>query len=173
MGIIIHKSQGLTFDKVVIDAENAFANGQVYVALSRATSLEGLILTSPLNDRFLGPHADLKHWQETKHNEKSLPELFEKARQEYLKQMLFNVFSYEQYLFYFNKLNKEIAEFITEDADRLWLSEFSIKHQSLLATSIKFKQQLHEVWNSNPDYLSNEKLILRVNEGAKYFSEQL
>jgi len=171
--ITIHKSQGLTFDKVVIDAENAFANGQVYVALSRATSLEGLILTSPLNDRFLGPHADLKHWQETKHNEKSLPELFEKARQEYLKQMLFNVFSYEQYLFYFNKLNKEIAEFITEDADRLWLSEFSIKHQSLLATSIKFKQQLHEVWNSNPDYLSNEKLILRVNEGAKYFSEQL
>ncbi|MBK9411964.1 MAG: ATP-binding domain-containing protein [Bacteroidetes bacterium] len=58
--ITIHKSQGLTFDKVVIDAENAFANGQVYVALSRATSLEGLILTSPVNDRFLGPHADLK-----------------------------------------------------------------------------------------------------------------
>lgn len=171
--ITIHKSQGLTFDKVVIDAENAFANGQVYVALSRATSLEGLILTSPVNDRFLGPHADLKHWQETKQDEKSLPALFEKARQEYLKQMLFNVFSYEQYLFYFNRLNKEIAEFITEDNERLWFSEFSIKHQSLLATSIKFKQQLHKLWNSAPEYLSNEKLALRVNEGAKYFLEQL
>jgi len=171
--ITIHKSQGLTFDKVVIDAENAFANGQVYVALSRATSLEGLILTSPVNDRFLGPHADLKNWQETKQDEKSLPVLFEKARQEYLKQMLFNVFSYEQYLFYFNKLNKEIAEFITEDTERLWLSEFSIKHQSLLGTSIKFKQQLHEIWNSDPEYLTNEKLTLRVNEGAKYFLEQL
>jgi len=87
--------------------------------------------------------------------------------------MLFSVFSYEQYLFYFNKLNKEIAEFITDDSLGLWLSEFSIKHQSLLATSIKFKQQLHEIWNSDPEYLTNEKLKLRVNEGAKYFLEQI
>ncbi len=42
--ITIHKSQGLTFDKIIIDAENAFAKGQVYVALSRCTSLEGLVL---------------------------------------------------------------------------------------------------------------------------------
>lgn len=47
--ITIHKSQGLTFDKVVIDAQAAFAHGQVYVALSRCTSLEGLILSSPIN----------------------------------------------------------------------------------------------------------------------------
>jgi len=47
--ITIHKSQGLTFDRVIIDAEAAFAHGQVYVALSRCTSLEGLILSSPIN----------------------------------------------------------------------------------------------------------------------------
>ncbi len=44
--ITIHKSQGLTFDKVVIDAGRAFAPGQVYVALSRCTSLSGIVLKS-------------------------------------------------------------------------------------------------------------------------------
>lgn len=54
--ITIHKSQGLTFDKVVIDAGASFAPGQVYVALSRCTSLEGIVLTSPLENATL--HAD-------------------------------------------------------------------------------------------------------------------
>lgn len=44
--ITIHKSQGLTFERVVIDAGQAFAPGQVYVALSRCTSLEGIVLYS-------------------------------------------------------------------------------------------------------------------------------
>jgi hypothetical protein len=46
--ITIHKSQGLTFKKAVIDAGESFAPGQVYVALSRLTSLDGLILRSPI-----------------------------------------------------------------------------------------------------------------------------
>lgn len=51
--ITIHKSQGLTFDKVVIDAGRAFAHGQVYVALSRCRSLEGIVLRSPLGSDVL------------------------------------------------------------------------------------------------------------------------
>lgn len=46
--ITIHKSQGLTFDKAVIDASASFASGQVYVALSRCRTLEGLVLAAPL-----------------------------------------------------------------------------------------------------------------------------
>jgi len=46
--ITIHKSQGLTFDRAIIDAQAAFAHGQVYVALSRCRTLEGIVLSSPL-----------------------------------------------------------------------------------------------------------------------------
>lgn len=52
--ITVHKSQGLTFDKIVADIGNAFVAGQVYVALSRCTSFEGLILASPI------PHTAIK-----------------------------------------------------------------------------------------------------------------
>lgn len=48
--VTIHKSQGLTFDKVIVDVGGAFTYGQVYVALSRCTSLEGIVLVSPITD---------------------------------------------------------------------------------------------------------------------------
>ena len=47
--ITIHKSQGLTFEKAIIDANLAFAHGQVYVALSRCKTLEGIVLNSPIS----------------------------------------------------------------------------------------------------------------------------
>lgn len=47
--ITIHKSQGLTFERAIIDAQASFAHGQVYVALSRCKTLEGLVLSTPIN----------------------------------------------------------------------------------------------------------------------------
>ncbi len=82
--ITIHKSQGLTFDKLIIDAENAFANGQVYVALSRCTALEGLVLTTPVNQKFLGAHQNLKEWTEKNQDEKNLEQRFKEARQTFI-----------------------------------------------------------------------------------------
>ena len=55
--VTIHKSQGMTFNKVIVDAHNSFAAGQVYVALSRCRSLDGLTLTSKIsqNDIMVDP----------------------------------------------------------------------------------------------------------------------
>ncbi|MBK6446428.1 MAG: helix-turn-helix domain-containing protein [Bacteroidetes bacterium] len=156
----------------MIDSENAFANGQVYVALSRATTLEGLILTSPLNDRFLGPHANLKFWQETKHDEKSLPMVFEKARQDYMRQMLFNVFSFDHLNFPLEKFKKETEEYMKVPENRNWLNNLSIKYLNTNGTAVKFKQQLQSFWNENPNPESNEKLKTRVVDAAVYFSTQ-
>ena len=55
--ITIHKSQGLTFERAIIDASSSFAHGQTYVALSRCKTLEGLVLSAPLSARVIKPKA--------------------------------------------------------------------------------------------------------------------
>jgi uncharacterized protein YpbB/GTPase SAR1 family protein len=58
--ITVHKSQGLTFEKAIIDVSRAFAPGQIYVALSRLTSLDGLVLLSPIPENNLQQDYSLK-----------------------------------------------------------------------------------------------------------------
>ena len=66
--ITIHKSQGCTFDKVNLDPY-CFANGQLYVALSRCTSMEGLHLERPIADRDLKTSDEVIDFYESLENE--------------------------------------------------------------------------------------------------------
>ena len=92
--ITIHKSQGLTFDNVVIDAADAFAAGQVYVALSRCRTLEGIILLSRIPERALSNAQEVLHYVETQPAlpmvEKALPD----AQTDYLTQILTSIFDF-------------------------------------------------------------------------------
>ena len=64
-GITIHKSQGLTFDRVDIDAADSFDHGQVYVALSRCRTLEGITLRHPLTHRSIRTDARVGQYART------------------------------------------------------------------------------------------------------------
>jgi hypothetical protein len=167
--ITIHKSQGLTFDKVVIDAENAFANGQVYVALSRATSLEGLILTGRVNERFLGAHEDLLKWKERKHDPNQLPNLFKKARLDYMKQMLFNLFSFDQVARILDKLHKELTEIKYNDEFITWITGISAELGKILKVSKQFEKELRNILKEFMDFGANENLCSRLSSAANYF----
>ncbi len=76
--ITIHKSQGLTFDKAIIDIGSAFAPGQVYVALSRLTSLNGLVLASPINYNSISIDETIKLFSNSKDTTDELDSIFEK-----------------------------------------------------------------------------------------------
>lgn len=77
--ITVHKSQGLTFNRVVIDfTGGAFAGGQTYVALSRCTSLEGITLTRPITQRDIFVNAEVVRFSRSFNN----PELFNRAMQQ-------------------------------------------------------------------------------------------
>ncbi|KGO92739.1 helix-turn-helix domain-containing protein [Flavobacterium subsaxonicum] len=67
--ITVHKSQGLTFDKAVLDVSQVFMPGQAYVALSRLRSLEGLILLSPMRMNGISNDADVMDYASGKAGE--------------------------------------------------------------------------------------------------------
>jgi hypothetical protein len=72
--ITIHKSQGLTFDKAVLDVSDSFAPGQVYVALSRLRSLEGLYLSQPFNGKIISFDESVSNFSNNKKNAIALAE---------------------------------------------------------------------------------------------------
>ena len=72
--VTVHKSQGLTFEKAILDLSGAFAPGQIYVALSRLRSIEGLVLSSPLNFNKLRTDQVVLDYTERKKDKVSLLE---------------------------------------------------------------------------------------------------
>lgn len=88
--ITIHKSQGLTFDKAVIDAGSAFATGQVYVALSRLRTLEGLVLKSMFSENELPADKQIDSFHNLFPDDEIIKAQLLNARQEYIKLLLIN-----------------------------------------------------------------------------------
>ena len=173
--ITIHKSQGLTFDKLIIDAENAFANGQVYVALSRCTSLEGLILTSPINQKFLGAHQNLKEWQEKNQDEKNLQQKFDESRHRYILQEIQNVFTWRNWYYELRTL----SELLNEEKENLpsgyfsWITELNAQQKKLYEVSEKFKARVIELCNQTVSVEENQTLQKRIKEASHYFSTEI
>ncbi len=94
--ITIHKSQGLTFEKAVIDAGAAFASGQVYVALSRCTSLDGMILRSSITQNALFTDAHINAFANRKKSFEQLPNELQEAKHHYQQTLLTNLFDFSR-----------------------------------------------------------------------------
>jgi hypothetical protein len=101
--ITVHKSQGLTFDKALIDVGNAFAPGQIYVALSRLRSLDGLVLSSRINFQGIGQDEKVVEFAKTKKEQDDLNILIKTEEEAFLKSYLNNCFD-------FNELHKNISK---------------------------------------------------------------
>lgn len=124
--ITIHKSQGLTFQKAIIDAGSSFAPGQVYVALSRCTSLEGLILQSAINYKQIITDPVVVAYSQQLQPELELRIQLEKEKEEYKKEYFIKLFN-------FNKLQEAIAE---------WASEVPAKKLPSINEAIDLGKQL-------------------------------
>ncbi len=92
--ITIHKSQGLTLDKVVVDAGRSFAAGQVYVALSRCRSLEGMILRSLITPAALREDPRIDAFSASHHAAEGLLRVLETEKAEYAGHLLRRLFSF-------------------------------------------------------------------------------
>jgi hypothetical protein len=91
--ITVHKSQGLTFDRAIVDIGQVFAPGQAYVALSRLTSLDGLVLTAPIRYRMPEQREELSAFSENKLDAEPLKELLEIESKAYLMHFVSETFN--------------------------------------------------------------------------------
>ncbi|WP_299118560.1 helix-turn-helix domain-containing protein [uncultured Tenacibaculum sp.] len=96
--ITIHKSQGLTFDKAIIDAESSFAHGQTYVALSRCKTLEGIVLKTPIKSSSIINDNSVKSFN--KQVEENVPtnDDLEKSKKKFQINLINDLFSYHEFL---------------------------------------------------------------------------
>lgn len=105
--ITIHKSQGLTFEKAVIDAGQSFASGQVYVALSRCTSLEGLVLLSQIQRDSIIANPEVKSFEEQQRDPAILSTTLEQDKVVYQIHQLLRLFDWKPLL----KSARDLKEF--------------------------------------------------------------
>ncbi|MFD2598528.1 helix-turn-helix domain-containing protein [Sphingobacterium corticis] len=90
--ITIHKSQGLTFDRAIIDAGTSFAAGQVYVALSRLRGLEGLVLRSQIAPHSIRTDGQVVNYMAQALASEQLRDVLQKGQRQYLGQILLQSF---------------------------------------------------------------------------------
>lgn len=86
--VTIHKSQGLTFDRLIIDAGKSFASGQVYVALSRCRTLEGIVLKSKITPEVIFSDHRVDEFQVSTNANDKMEEILEKEKYDYAVQKL-------------------------------------------------------------------------------------
>ncbi|WP_194768566.1 helix-turn-helix domain-containing protein [Tamlana sp. I1] len=102
--ITIHKSQGLTFEKAIIDAQGAFAHGQTYVALSRCKSLEGLVLKSKIHSNQIISDSNVITFNENA--EKNAPDdvVLEHSKQHFQLDLIHEIFQFYEFLYPVNRI---------------------------------------------------------------------
>ena len=174
--VTIHKSQGLTFDKVIVDAGQAFAHGQVYVALSRCTSLEGLVLKTRITSRALVNDYSVDQFVEHLPEKEPTKEKVDQLRHDYELETMLELIGFDGIYKDFGRLMKVIY-----DNDTLFessmIQDLSQRrnriHEELCQVGIKFENQIQKLHDQMPSCEQNPALQERLIKGVAYFDEHL
>lgn len=173
--ITIHKSQGLTFEKVMIDAGAAFSSGQVYVALSRCTSLDGIVLLSKIAGSAIHSNDHVVKGQQALTHKGSLPERFEGARLVFTQQLLEHIFLFEEINVAFNHLLYEIKrrseKLNTEGIDAILQVHQQFLHEKSVGE--KFIGHIYTLMKDEAVIEKNAALQKRISDAAKHFDIRL
>lgn len=173
--ITIHKSQGLTFDRAIIDATLSFTHGQTYVALSRCRSLDGLVLERPLPAAAIISDSEVDIFVKTRQNqfdESKVDEMVEAYRLSLIKGM-----------FLFRPLfgaAEGIIRLMKENFMNLYpklISEVSGKvedmQRNLVSVGERFCHQIDQLARESAPGEDNPRLTQRIKDACGYFGPEL
>ena len=172
--ITIHKSQGLTFDRAIIDANQSFAPGQVYVALSRLRSLEGLSLASKLTSRAVinDVRVDTYIAQQETEAQRSIAQL-PLLKQEYVRHLLLQLFDFRPLLALQETMARIFVEYFyhsNAQLKQLQGQALTDLQQHVITVADKWRQ----VIIAKPfEELQQRDFLDRVKRSARYFADTL
>ncbi len=172
--ITIHKSQGLTFEHAIIDASLSFAPGQVYVALSRCKTLEGMVLASriPAHAIISDERVDnyIAHQEEAaRQSIEQLPTL----KDEYYRHLLMELFDFKEILYREEYLGRIIIEFFYRsytDIAELHKRALEDYRQQVIIVADKWRAMIQQMTIAE---LHEEAFLERVKRSAAYFGQTL
>lgn len=172
--ITIHKSQGLTFERAIVDAGAAFTHGQVYVALSRCKTLEGLVLSSPLRTGALICDQVVRQFTENVEQNQPGREQLADAKKAYYLQLLKELFDYNGVLKrmqYMSRLMNEHLWRLYPELTERYRTVREFCHNELKEVGERFQVQLERLVSECPDPGQDGQVQERVAKGLAYFRE--
>ncbi len=169
--VTVHKSQGLTFEDVILDLEDTFAPGQLYVALSRCKTIGGISLTSKIQPTNIIVNQKVLQYYEQNRIREDILKILDEAKKAYDEEKLIRIFSFNKVLAQIENWRNAIKEYdIPKQADTLvWSSELFSLAQKLNTISKKFGMQLKGLLAQGAD----DAVIDRSKKGIEYYSNTL
>ncbi len=170
--ITVHKSQGLTFEKAVIDVSSAFAPGQIYVALSRLTGLDGLVLSHALPGKPPGQDPHLQLFSDSKPKHDDLIDALRKDSMQYIRQELYRAYDlydlWDNIVHHVYSYNKEESR-SAKQVYKPWALELQSEMLDVKTVADKFLKQLKSMLKEG----DIKAVQQRVNKAAAYFKPEL
>ncbi len=172
--ITIHKSQGLTFDRAIIDASNAFSSGQVYVALSRCRSFEGLVLSSPIPAQSIMSDLSVDNFLDVQERNAMSEETLEHCKEMYEYRVADSLLDFHLVYGAAYRVIRVIDEHYVQTYDK-WLQEskclLGAATQEVDEVSRRFRSICTQRQMSG--MAMDDKLRQRIVRGCKYFLQKL
>ena len=172
--ITIHKSQGLTFERAIVDAGASFAAGQVYVSLSRLTSLQGLVLHSRILPNCISTDSRVIDFVKAEIAEDELEHLLEAEQKIYVRQSLIHHFAWQKIAEAIDNNLEEYEHRQIPDKDKCiqWASTLNNESETLLEVTEKFNRQLEKLFLTCEED-KYKTLYERTAAASKYFISEI
>ena len=174
--ITIHKSQGLTFSHAIIDAHDSFAHGQVYVALSRCRTLEGMVLSTPLGSGAIICDNTVERYTSGIERRTPSGDNIGEWEKRYFHQLLSELFGFSQV----SQCFEDVQRLLVEHFHRLYpqtLERFNalspVFQEKITDVSLRFANQYTRLVSEQTDFASSTLLQQRLMQGATYFAQEL
>ncbi|MDW5290503.1 helix-turn-helix domain-containing protein [Formosa sp. PL04] len=172
--ITIHKSQGLTFEKAIIDAGGAFAHGQTYVALSRCKSLEGLVLKSKISSNQIITDSHVVTFNKNAEANEPDQSILESSQKMFQLDLVAEIFGFYEFLYPVNRILDIFYKNRNSIEGNVEQQMVTIKNAvtNLLKVSNGFNTQLRQLSENNQLPELNTVIQNRFKKAISYFKTE-